>query len=393
MNLKLLLICLLSAYAVGAQTYSPGQTYWSPDGFIEYRCGNLPLIITAPHGGYHSPDSIPTRSCPGATTVQDANTLELAQAIDSIYNLHHPCRPHVVISHLHRRKLDPNRDSSEASCDHPQSMAIWRAFHHFAQAARDSVQQHFGKGLLLDLHGHAHTIQRIELGYQLTADHLRAGDSAINSSFRVQRSGIRSLVAINQAQLTHAELLRGENALGTWLQQGGYPSVPSQQDTAPQLGEPFFSGGYITDRHGSKHGGTVDAIQLEHYRIGIRDNAANRARYADTLRLLTNRFLATHYFGNTAFLTACGASPNSIAKKESRTSWFRLYPNPSSAFYVNTDASGELQIFDLQGKCHYKQALVTGKQLIAPSLAPGTYLLLLESPGQTSGWLRWMNLQ
>lgn len=386
----LLLISLSCCQLLAAgQPFTAGQTYWSPDGYIEYRCGHLPLIITAPHGGYQSPDSIPTRTCPGATTVQDANTLELAQAIDSIYGVYHACRPHVIISHLHRRKLDPNRDSSEASCDNPQSMAIWRAFHGFVQAARDSVQQQFGSGLLLDLHGHAHTIQRIELGYQLTGDHLRAGDAAINSAFRVQRSGIRSLVALNQGQLTHAELLRGEAALGTWLQQAGYPSVPSQQDTAPQPGEPFFSGGYITDRHGSKHGRTVDAIQLEHYRIGIRNTAANRARYADTLRVQVNRYLQTHYFGNDAFLTACITLPGSVERHPSAP-LFKAFPNPGRELFVDAEKPGTLRIYHLNGQQIHSSLLEAGRQQIALPLAPGMYLLEFRADGMVPSRVRWI---
>lgn len=385
-----LLLFFLTCTLLGhAQPFVAGQTYWSPDGFIEYRCGNLPLIITAPHGGYHAPDSIPTRTCPGATTVQDANTLELAQAIDSIYDVYHACRPHVIISHLHRRKLDPNRDSSDATCDNPLSLAIWRAFHGFVQAARDTVQQQFGKGLLLDLHGHAHTLQRIELGYQLTGDQLRAGDSAINSAFRVQRSGIRSLVALNQGQLTHAELLRGEAALGTWLQQAGYPSVPSQQDTAPQPGEPFFSGAYISERHSSMQGGTVDAIQLEHYRVGIRDNAANRARYADTLRVQVNRYLQTHYFGNDAFLTACVALPGSIEHQPSAP-WFKVYPNPGRELFVDAERPGTLHIYHLNGQEIHRSLLEAGRQQIVLPIAPGMYLLEFRADGMIPSRVRWI---
>lgn len=384
-------LLLLPQWAL-CQTFVPGQTYWSADGYIEYRCGSLPLIVTAPHGGYISPDSLPTRACPGATTIQDGFTLELAQAIDSMYALNHACRPHVVISHLHRRKLDPNRDSSEASCDDTRSMAIWRAFHGFAQAARDTVQLKHGKGLLLDLHGHAHTLQRIELGYQLTGDHLRSGDSVINSAFRVQRSGIRSLVALNIGTQTHSELLRGQQALGTLLHASGYPSVPSQQDTAPLVGEPFFSGGYITERHGSMFSGTVDAIQLEHYMTGIRNTAANRARYADTLRLVTNRFMATHYYGNTAFLTACVATPSSLPPGNQQAAWFKLYPNPGSAFYIESESEGLLQVHDIQGKCLHLQRLVQGKQLVSPAVPPGVYFVVIQSTGQPTSWMRWMKV-
>lgn len=390
--MKFHLLWLFCLPILGSAQYVPGQTYWSPDGFIEYRCGSLPLIITAPHGGYLSPDSLPTRSCQGATTIQDGFTLELAQAIDSSYALNHACRPHVIISHLHRRKLDPNRDSSEASCDDARSMAIWRAFHGFVQSARDSVQQQFGRGLLLDLHGHAHTIQRIELGYQLTGDHLRSGDSAINSAFRVQRSGIRSLVAINLGIQSHSQLLRGNDALGTWLQAAGYLSVPSQQDPAPQLGESYFSGGYITERHSSMFGGTVDAIQLEHYMTGIRNSPANRTRYADSLRVMTNKYLQTHYFGNIDFLSSCQGTSNSFPSVTKPAVWYQCYPNPSRELQIKADRPGKVDIFNLQGQKVYSNELMTGFQSMVTNLPAGLYVVAFEAEGVLPSWLRWLHI-
>ncbi len=200
-------------------------------------------------------------------------------------------------------------------------------------------------------------------------------------------------MALNLGAQTHSQLLRGPQALGSWLHASGYPSVPSQQDTAPQLGEPFFSGGYITERHGSMLGGSVDAVQLEHFMTGIRNTAANRARYADTLRLVTNRFLATHYFGDTAFLAACEATPNAVRFQEQQTSWFKVYPNPGNSFFLDTNVQTELQVFDVYGKRVLKQFVEAGKQQVSPTLPVGVYLLLLESPGQASGWIRWIKTQ
>lgn len=384
----LFFVCVFKFLA--AQPFVPGEVYYSADSAIEYRCGNLPLILSAPHGGYLSPFNYPDRICPDAVTVRDGFTQELTRAIDSLYVLRHNCHPHVVINRLARIKLDPNRDLPVATCDSPQAMAAWTAYHTFLDSARAAVTRQFGKGLVLDIHGHAHAIARIELGYQLTGEQLRESDSAINSPFRVQRSGIRSLVQINLPHNNHVELLRGENALGTTLQTAGYPSVPSQLDPYPMASEPYFSGAYITERHGSSGGGTIDAIQLEHYMTGIRDNAPNRSKYADTLRTVINRYLATHYFGNTAFLSSCSALPNTISAVQEQNSWFKLYPNPSSTFFIDAETQGELMIYDLLGKCLLKLPLIIGKQEITPPVPPGGYLVAFRSTDQTTGWIRWV---
>jgi len=382
----LLFSCII--FACAAQPFVPGQTYYSADGFIEYRCGNIPLIITAPHGGYLEPAALPDRTCPDAVTIRDGFTQELARVIDSVFSEYHGCQPHVIINLLHRKKLDPNREQALATCDSPQAVAAWEAFHTFADSARAMVERNFGRGLLLDIHGHAHTIQRLELGYQLTGDHLRAGDSAINSAFRVQRSGIRSLVAINVNNLTHVELLRGENALGTRLHQKGYASVPSQQIPFPLVGEPFFSGAYITERHGTMNGGTIDAVQLEHQMTGVRDNALNRRAYADTLRQVTIDFLKQHYFGDTSFLS-CNSLPGGINNQQQGTS--RIYPNPSNQLIIETEAQARLLLFDLQGRCISAQNLEAGHNTLTSLPAQkGLYIVRIIYKSGESQHFRWL---
>lgn len=72
-------------------------------------------------------------------------------------------------------------------------------------------------------------------------------------------------------------------ALGTRLALAGYPAVPSAADPAPNEGAPYFSGGYNTERHESRAGGAVDAVQLECNLAGVRDTPANRRAFADAL--------------------------------------------------------------------------------------------------------------
>jgi len=388
MRLLLTLFLSCSAFVAAAQPYIPGQTYYSADGFVEYRCGNIPLIITAPHGGYLEPASLPDRTCPNAVTIRDGFTQELARVIDSVFNEYHGCQPHIIINLLHRKKLDPNRELAVATCDSPQAAAAWEAFHTFTDSARARVSRDFGKGLLLDIHGHAHTIQRLELGYQLTGDHLRAGDSAINSAFRVQRSGIRSLVAINLNTLNHVQLLRGENALGSLLHQKGYASVPSQQIPFPLVGEPYFSGAYITERHGSMNGGTIDAVQLEHQMTGVRDNAANRRAYADSLRRVTLAFLQLHYFGDTSFIR-CASLPGSLNDLPDRSA--RFYPNPSNELFIDTKSEAQLMIFDLHGRLISSQILTQGQNKLADTPSQyGMYIVhILYTSGATQHF-RWL---
>jgi hypothetical protein len=69
---------LVAAQAV-AEEYAPGQTYFGQKQYIEYLAGNLPFILSAPHGGREKPEEIPDRK--EGTFAYDANTQELARTI------------------------------------------------------------------------------------------------------------------------------------------------------------------------------------------------------------------------------------------------------------------------------------------------------------------------
>ena len=42
-----------------SQAYLAGSVYYDATGYIEYRAGNMPLVISAPHGGNLEPTSLP----------------------------------------------------------------------------------------------------------------------------------------------------------------------------------------------------------------------------------------------------------------------------------------------------------------------------------------------
>ena len=74
----------------------------------------------------------------------------------------------------------------------------------------------------------------------------------------------------------------------------GYRAVPSQMEPHPD-GQPYFTGGYSTVRHGSRDGGTVSGIQLEHPFPGVRDSEANRERYAGAVAAVILEYLSDHF--------------------------------------------------------------------------------------------------
>lgn len=257
-------------------------------GYIEYRPGDLPVILTAPHGGRLEPAALADRTR-GVTGI-DTNTRELTEALaDAFAARTGGRRPHVIISHLHRVKLDPNREVDEAAQGDPAAIQAWEEFHGFITEARAAVMAAHGRGLLLDIHGHGHPIKRIEIGYALPGNLFDRSDRVLNDDRSMaERATIRT--TLDTAESSIAAVLRGPNSLGAQLERRGIPAIPSPDSPGPQ-GNPYFNGGYIVRRHGSVDGGAICAIQLEHHFQGVRNNAAARRDYAAKAVDATNAFL------------------------------------------------------------------------------------------------------
>jgi hypothetical protein len=265
-------------FTVQAIAPVPSQTYQGRSGYVEYHPGTLPLVITAPHGGFMEPVEIPNRGY--GTTGKDRNTKELTLAIRDAIFARTGAYPHVIISNLHRIKLDPNREIVEAAQGNPDAERAWWEFQVFADEAGELVEDAFGQGLHLDIHGHGHDIPRLELGYLLSRSNLAESDGALAGSVYVNKSSVRALASVGGNDL--AGIVRGPNGLGTLLETRFVPAVPSANQPNPGQDD-YFTGGYNTARHGSRDGGNISGIQIEHHYPGLRDTEENRAVYAEAL--------------------------------------------------------------------------------------------------------------
>jgi len=319
-NLGLLLFFgLVASYSCRAQ-YIPGSSYFDDNEYIEYRAGNMPIIILAPHGGYLEPDNIPDRDCEGCVYVRDFRTQEMSiQMFDTIHE-RSGCYPHVIINRLRRTKLDANRDIGDAADGNPLAEEAWRKFHEYVDDAKEEVERKFGKGILLDMHGHGHTAPRIELGYRIPGSGLRLTDQEINATYH-DRTCIAHLVQENLPGQDLAQLLRGRFAFGTLLEENNLPSVPSMQDPAPKSGESYFSGGYNVGRHGSRDSGNIDAIQMECHRPIRQDD--QRAEAVGQLITALFDFINLHY-DSSFFDKKCVP----VSTDNSLSDVLEVYPNP-----------------------------------------------------------------
>jgi N-formylglutamate amidohydrolase len=324
------------------------QPILGTNGYVEYIAGDLPIVISVPHGGDLQPADIPDRTCNDPVYATDLYTIELAKQIDSAFFELTGCYPHLIISHLHRRKLDCNRTLLPAACNDPQAVIAWNEFHGFITQAQTSVLMQFGEGFYLDLHGHGNIEQRVELGYMLYEEELELSDEILNTSTYVNYSSLYDLVMNNISGSTHAELLRGTIALGTLLGDAGYPSVPSAQDPAPGIGNNYFSGGYNTNTHTSANPANYfSGVQVECNYHGVRDNFANRKSFSLVFSVAISEFMLTHCeigLGTCSFLDL--ATTNALSE-------VRAYPMPLSlsdgALKIQGMERGSFVLYDLLG--------------------------------------------
>jgi hypothetical protein len=268
--------------------------------YIEYLSGNMPLVISVPHGGSLLPDDIPERPCTICAKNKDIYTIEIVKKIrNSIYQKT-GSYPYVIINNLHRTRLDPNRNIAEAADGNKNAEQAWTEFQGFIDSSNAEVQKKFGKGLYIDLHGHRHEIKHTELGYLSGVEELQLEDDLLNSDSFVEFSSIRNLVSHNINSLSYVDLIRGKYSLGSLLEEKGYSSVPSQKHPFPKPDEPYFAGGYNTTRHGSSNGGSIDGIQIE-LDEEVRSDVTRRNKLADDLAAILIEYLKIHYFPDSEF--------------------------------------------------------------------------------------------
>jgi len=271
--------------------YQPGTSYFGRQSYVEYIPGELPLVLSAPHGGSLTPSEIPDRTW--GTTVTDSNARETLLAVRTALLERTGKAPHVVISHLRRTKLDPNRELTEAAQGNPFAENAWSEFQAFIETATATVTATYGSGLYIDIHGHGHAIARAELGYLLSAAQLNRTDAEIDAQGLAAQSSIRALAA--SSPLPFSQLLRGPASLGGLMQKEGIRSVPSPGDPSPGSND-YFTGGYDTERHGSREAGrTVSGVQIELPLPGIRDTATNRQAFGEALARALEAYMTQHF--------------------------------------------------------------------------------------------------
>ena len=180
---------------------------------------------------------------------------QIKNALSHLYICYIGLRPHAVYNRLKRSKLDVNREINAATFHVPDAVKVYQDYFNFINKAKSAIR---GRGLLLDIHGQEHNLERVELGYLLRGSQLN------KDVFSVEKTSIRNLGKYWCGRHTSClkDFIRGNRSLGHFMNQEGLRTLPSPQEPAPNKTS-YFTGGYTVKWYGSRFGGDIDAIQME----------------------------------------------------------------------------------------------------------------------------------
>jgi N-formylglutamate amidohydrolase len=211
--------------------------------------GELPIVISAPHGGTLSIPDCPLRTkkeTPQFATVLDTGTDLLAQAIATKLEARLKKKPWVVIANFSRKYVDANRKEAWG-VESDAGKAVYSAYHKALRRAVDEVRRTNKTGLLIDVHGQSTDAQTV----------FRGTDNRKTVFQTLEHQGEPSFTG-RDSFLGHLESL-------------GVVISPTCQES-DKLEHPKYDGGYIVQAYGSKKKGSIDAIQLE-FGKSFRDKA------------------------------------------------------------------------------------------------------------------------
>jgi len=255
--MRLHLFALLSSLVIilgvpAAQRTAPPQPLPElvrPDDLIMAQRGDLPIIISAPHGGVARIAGSKDRE--KGVQVLDTNTAQLAALVAQRITAKLGRRPYYVIAEFSRKDVDANRPAAPAADDeafnNPAAQRQYEAYHAALETSVAECRRRWPAGaILIDIHGQAKVPGAIVRGTR-------------NGASMAQLAGLHG-----------QSVIVGPKSIFGVLAAKGYTVVPTLDDPAVSTDdekETFFNGGYITERYGSLNALGINAIQLEFGRM------------------------------------------------------------------------------------------------------------------------------
>lgn len=242
-------------------------------GMLRLSEGDLPCMISAPHGGRQVVPGVAPRTGDGIAkgasgffAGRDSSTEELAlEVVDCLVERLH-AKPFHVISSVHRKYVDFNRPM-DIAIESTRIEPLYKRYHDALATYAKQIRRRFPGGLLIDIHGQG---TRRDLVYRGTQNG-RTVQRLIDAFGIDAHTGSQSLFGM--------------------LQQRGWGIYPVPLDGKEQAG---FTGGHIVRTYGSHTPFGLEAIQLE-FGADYRSNQEARSKTAEELADVIIAFLDRYH--------------------------------------------------------------------------------------------------
>jgi N-formylglutamate amidohydrolase len=231
----------------GLDSVVPAAVHWAAQqadrsDLVIFQQGDLPIVISAPHGGTLRFPGVEARKGEGLKgggagfrALRDGGTEELALEVARQLAARMNGKPSFTISRVHRRYIDFNRPANIA-VESEKTRVVYDQYHAELDAAVRAVREKHPTGLLIDIHGQ--------------------GASA-STVFRGTKNGLTVSGIKSQGG---EQYVTGSKSLLAFLKGRGWKVHPDPFDGKEQSG---YTGGYIVQTYGSHQPHGIDAIQLE----------------------------------------------------------------------------------------------------------------------------------
>ncbi|MCX7044140.1 MAG: hypothetical protein NTX50_01470 [Candidatus Sumerlaeota bacterium] len=207
--------------------------------FIAVQKGNLPIILSAPHGGQKDIPGVDPRKGEGLekgprgfVASRDSNVDQLAFELSAALERKLGKKPYYVVAKFHRKYIDANRPA-EIAVEDAKARTVYDGYHGALGNYCTEAVREFGYGLALDIHGQG---------------------TSSNTVFRGTQGGRTDRWLVKQwGEKAHS----GPESLCGLLAAQGIKVFPTNNDPEKS----GYGGGYIVRTCGEREG--IGAIQLE----------------------------------------------------------------------------------------------------------------------------------
>lgn len=138
-----------------------------------YQSGNVPILITVPHGGSDAPANVDARttSFDDFNTSRESHLRDIALALASELDGVHGITPYLVIGESHRQYIDYNRDELDPvsgglneAYEDPDANVYYDEYHGRIAGYVSDIKSTYGSGLLIDMHGQSSVASKLVRG-------------------------------------------------------------------------------------------------------------------------------------------------------------------------------------------------------------------------------------